>query len=62
MTMRAVKILIDQAEEVTHPEPDLSILKEGRRKPPAFPLEVFGDALSNWLLNSANEAGAPVIM
>ncbi len=60
MTMRAVKILIDAAEEVTHPEPYLSILQEGHRKPPAFPLEIFGDTLKDWLLNAANGAGAPV--
>ncbi len=60
MTMSAVKILIDQAEVVTHHEPDLSILGEGRKKPAIFPLEVFGNYLRAWLSSAANFAGAPV--
>lgn len=60
MSIAAVKIIIDKAEEVTYPEPDLSILRSGRRKPPLFPIEIFGDELSSWLSNSAASAGAPV--
>ena len=60
MSILAVKTIIDQAEEITHPEPDLSILQQGRKKPPCFPIEVFGDEIGFWLLNAAAGAGAPV--
>lgn len=60
MSVLAVKTIIDQAEEITHPEPDLSILQQGRRKPPLFSTEVFGDKISAWLLNAAEGSGAPI--
>jgi hypothetical protein len=60
MTTEAVKIVVEAAHEVTLPLPDLSVLRQGRRKPPTFPVEVFGPAWHSWLESAAEGAGAPV--
>ena len=39
--------------------PDQSILRSGRRRPAAFPLEVLGP-WKEWVIDAANGAGAPV--
>ena len=41
------------------PEPDLSLLRRGRRQPPPLPLDVFGP-WADWIKDAAAGAGAPV--
>jgi hypothetical protein len=41
-------------------DPDLSILKEGRREPPALNLDPFGPDCRYWLLSAAEDRGSPV--
>jgi hypothetical protein len=40
-------------------DPDLSVLKQGRRDAPALPIQVFGDFWAQWLKESAEGANAP---
>lgn len=40
-------------------EPDLSILRQGRREAPTFPLDTLGDAWSGWITDAAEAAAAP---
>src|SRR4051812_8648862 len=42
------------------PEPDLSVLKEGRRDAPPLPLQMFAPAWAEWLTRAAEGANAPV--
>jgi hypothetical protein len=60
MTTKAIEAAIDSSSIMDYPEPDMSVLRNGRRKPPTFPTNLFGDDLSNWLTTAANSAGAPV--
>jgi len=60
MTIDDVKKLVNEAKEIHLAEPDLSILRQGRRKPPVFPLDIFGDKLKTWLSDAAHSSGAPV--
>ena len=60
MSAETIKMVINNSDEFTTPDPDIYILRQGRRKPPAFPLELFGSELSNWMSNAAHNAGAPV--
>jgi len=57
MTVNNVIALI---EEVTLPEPDVTILLEGRSTPPKFPLTILGPILSKWTSDAACGAGSPV--
>lgn len=41
------------------PAPDLSVLNEGRRRPPALPLEAF-PRWSDWIASCAKQSSAPV--
>jgi hypothetical protein len=41
------------------PDPDLSLLRRGRRQPPALPLEVFGP-WKEWIVDAAAGAGASI--
>lgn len=54
---------IDAAKELT-PEPwgkpDMSVMQEGRRPAPEFPLDVLGRQWNNWVQNAAEGAAAPV--
>ena len=40
--------------------PDMSVLRQNRRRPPEFPLDAFGPFWSGWLKSAAEGAGAPV--
>src|SRR6478672_408743 len=42
------------------PQPDMSVLRHGRREPPVFPLEVFGNFWSEWIIVAAAGSSAPV--
>jgi hypothetical protein len=42
------------------PQPDLSVLRHGRREPPVFPIEVFGEFWGEWISVAAAGASAPV--
>jgi hypothetical protein len=42
------------------PPPDLSVLNQGRREAPPFPLSVFGTNWSAWLTAAAEGANSPV--
>jgi len=42
------------------PQPDMSVLRQGRRDPPEFPIEVFGPFWSGWLAVAAAGASAPI--
>ena len=57
MTLLDVKNQIEGTPEFDHgdswPEPDLTILVAGRRKPPELPLEVFGDFWGQWISGHA---------
>ena len=41
-------------------EPDMGVLRLRRRPPPALPLEVFGEAWKQWLIDAAAAAACPV--
>lgn len=41
-------------------EPDMSILRQGRRMPPQFPVDVLGQEVGFWALEAAKSASAPV--
>src|SRR5688500_20122127 len=51
--------MLAEAPAFTLPAPDLGVLDEGRRPPPALALEVFGPAWAGWLADAAEGAGAP---
>src|SRR5579871_2844532 len=59
MTAGAAKMMIETAQKATLPDPDMSILRQGRRTPPVLPLEVFGNGWGAWLQDAAEGAGAP---
>ncbi len=40
--------------------PDMSVLRLGRRAPPAFPIDVFGQIWAQWIADAAQAAAAPV--
>lgn len=40
-------------------EPDMSVLRHGRREAPAFPLEVLGNEWAGWVTTAADAAAAP---
>ena len=40
-------------------QPDLTVLRLGRRAPPALPMEVFGPAWSAWIARAAEAAACP---
>ena len=40
------------------PDPDLSVRNEGRRPPPKFPLEPFGDFWGDWIQDAAEVKGS----
>jgi len=52
-------IVAAAAEEKLWP-PDISILREHRRAPPPFPIDVFGSAWSKWICDAAKAAACPV--
>lgn len=60
MSAESIKMTIDNAGDASLIIPDLSMLRQGRRKPPQIPLELFGTAWSNWVSAAAEGAGAPV--
>ncbi|GAB0114936.1 DUF3987 domain-containing protein [Acidisoma sp. C75] len=41
-------------------EPDMSILRNGRREAPAFPLDLLGDEWAAWVTTAAEAAAAPI--
>jgi len=41
-------------------EPDMSVLHNGRRAAPAFPLDTLGEAWGEWIIDAADAAAAPV--
>lgn len=43
----------------TWPQPDMSVLRLGRRPPPALPLSVFGLAWEPWIVTTAAAASCP---
>ena len=56
--------LIDGARDVEPidlwPEPDMGVVKEGRRDPPILPLAVFGPFWKEWVASAAEGANAPL--
>jgi len=40
-------------------KPDMSVLRLGRRAPPALPLDVFGPEWERWIVSAAEAAAAP---
>ena len=42
------------------PLPDMGVLQQGRRDPPALPLEVFGQEWRAWILRASEAAASPV--
>ncbi|GAB0112725.1 DUF3987 domain-containing protein [Acidisoma sp. C75] len=40
-------------------EPDMSLLRNGRREAPAFPLDLLGDEWAEWVTTAAEAAAAP---
>jgi Protein of unknown function (DUF3987) len=42
------------------PVPDMGVLQQGRREPPIFPIEVFGEFWGEWITIAAAAASAPV--
>lgn len=58
------KAFVDAAITGAAPEPwgnpDMSILRDTRRDPPPFPLEVFGQEWARWISEAADAAAAPV--
>jgi hypothetical protein len=58
--MDNIRAAIEMAEPFdAWPEPDLSVLNEGRRRPPELPVEVFGP-WKEWLNATAAGCSAPV--
>lgn len=47
-------------EAADWPDPDMSVLRSGRREPPALPLDVFGPEWLRWITTTAQAAAAPV--
>jgi hypothetical protein len=43
-----------------HNEPDMTVLRLGRRAPPRFPLATLGNAWSDWVTSTAEAAACPV--
>jgi hypothetical protein len=60
MTLDDLKKAIDEAVPVKVLEPDMGVLRQGRRNPPQFPIEILGQALGAWTFEAADAAGAPV--
>ena len=42
------------------PHPDLGVLRNNRREPPVFPVEVFGEFWAEWITVAAAGVSAPV--
>jgi hypothetical protein len=59
VTLPDLKVLLDAADGVKPPAPDMTVLGQGRRAPPEFPLEVFGP-WAEWIEDAAEGAGCPV--
>ena len=58
--MTAKVDILERAQEFRMEAPDLSVLKQGRRDPPTFPLSVLRPRWRNWVSDTAQMAGAPV--
>lgn len=56
MSREMVGSAIHAARPVEHAEPDMSVLREGRRAAPALPLEVFGP-WERWIRDTADGTG-----
>src|SRR5438067_3278284 len=41
------------------PEPDMSVLRPGRPRPPALPLSIFGPSWAEWIASAAEAAACP---
>src|SRR5438067_11080154 len=41
------------------PEPDMSVLRPGRPRPPALPLSIFGPVWAEWIASAAEAAACP---
>ena len=59
-TQEQALVLVEAAKPDRDNKPDLSVLRQFRRTPPAIPLDAFGPFWSNWLSAAAMGAGAPV--
>ncbi len=60
--LRAAEDIFEMLPMVPEPDPvpDMTVLRQGRRLPPALPLEVFGPFWAEWLGAAAEGAGCPV--
>jgi hypothetical protein len=60
MTLDDIRKAINEAVTIEHAEPDMGVLRQGRRNPPQFPIEILGQDIGVWVLETAEGAGAPI--
>jgi Protein of unknown function (DUF3987) len=53
-------VTVPMAHSIAWPMPDMEILTEGRRPAPPFPTDILGPVWSEWVIEAAEDKGAPV--